>query len=215
METAHTNIDKLLDSLFRNEAGRLVAMLTRLFGVDHLDLAEDVVQDSLVEAMKDWPYKGIPENPSGWLYKVARNKALNILNRDKYKRKYFSHLARELMNAEGGQEAFDHFFSEPEIRDDQLRMIFVAFHPALSRDSQVAFTLKAVCRFSIYEISRAFLTTEDTVNKRLVRARQRSGKRTCLLKFRRIRRSKSGLMPCWRPFILYLTKDTALPVVMR
>lgn len=75
MQTENTHINTLIDRLFRHEYGKLVAVLTRLFGLENLDLAEDVVQDSLVEAMKDWPYKGVPANPSAWLYKVAKNKA--------------------------------------------------------------------------------------------------------------------------------------------
>src|SRR5947208_943086 len=82
------NINQLVDHLYRHEAGKLVAVLTRVFGTDKLELAEDVVHDSLVEALKDWPYKGLPSDPSAWLYTVARNKALNILNREKYKRQY-------------------------------------------------------------------------------------------------------------------------------
>lgn len=82
------NIHTLIDHLFRHEAGKLVAVLTRIFGAENMDLAKDVVQDSLVEAIREWSYKGAPENPSGWLFKVAKNKALNIVNREKYKRQY-------------------------------------------------------------------------------------------------------------------------------
>jgi len=79
-------INQLLDHLFRRESGKLISILTRLFGPENIDLAEDVVQDALGEAISQWVYNGIPQNPAGWLYKVAKNKALNILNREKYKR---------------------------------------------------------------------------------------------------------------------------------
>jgi predicted RNA polymerase sigma factor len=88
MPAGNQNINQLVDHLYRHEAGKLVAVLTGVFGPANMELAEDVVHDSLVEAMKDWPYKGLPNDPSAWLYKVARNKALNILNREKYKRQY-------------------------------------------------------------------------------------------------------------------------------
>jgi predicted RNA polymerase sigma factor len=84
------SISKLIDHLFRHESGKIVSVLTRVFGTENIDLAEDVMQDSLVEAIKQWTYKGIPENPSAWLFKVAKNKALNIINREKYKRQYSS-----------------------------------------------------------------------------------------------------------------------------
>jgi RNA polymerase sigma-70 factor (ECF subfamily) len=166
------NIDQLVDHLYRHEAGKLVAVLTRVFGPENIELAEDVVQDSLIEAMKDWPYKGLPSDPSAWLYKVARNKALNILNREKYKRHYASDVADQL-RAASSAPGFDYLFSEHEVADDQLRMIFTACHPALSKDSQVALILKTLCGFSIPEIAHAFFTTDDTINKRLVRARQK------------------------------------------
>jgi len=163
-------INQLLDHLFRRESGKLVSILTRIFGPENIDLAEDVVQDALSEAIGQWIYNGIPRNPAGWLYKVAKNKALNILNREKYKKKYSS----ILINSEKKYEPdLDYFFSEQEIKDDQLRMMFICCHPALSTDSQIAFTLKTLCGFNIPEIARAFLSTEENIHKRLVRARQK------------------------------------------
>ena len=88
LTSKNENINQLLDHLFRHESGKLVSVLTRIFGTENLDMAEDVVQDSIVEAFKQWTYSGIPENPAGWLYTVSKNNALNILNREKNKRKY-------------------------------------------------------------------------------------------------------------------------------
>ena len=167
------NVKQLVDNLFRHESGKLVAVLTRIFGSENLDLAEDVVQDSLIEALNQWTNKGTPENPVAWLFMVAKNKALNIINREKYKRKYSSDVAHFLQSEWTAEPALDHLFSEHEILDDQLRMMFTCCHPAISSDSQVALTLKTLCGFSITEIAKAFLTTEENVNKRLVRARQR------------------------------------------
>jgi RNA polymerase sigma factor (sigma-70 family) len=168
-----SEIHLLIDHLFRHDSGKLVSILTRIFGTENLDLAEDVVQDSLIEGIKQWTYKGIPDNPSGWLFKVAKNKALNVLNREKYKRQYSSDFAHDLQSEWTAEPALDHLFSEQEIKDDQLRMIFTCCHPAISADSQIALALKTLCGFSIPEIARAFLTTEENIKKRLVRARQK------------------------------------------
>jgi RNA polymerase sigma factor (sigma-70 family) len=170
--TEQIEISKLIDHLFRHESGKLVSVLTRIFGTQNLDLAEDVVQDSLIEAMGQWQYKGVPENPSAWLFRVAKNKALNILNREKYKREYSSDIAHYLQSEWTVEPALNHLFSEREIQDDQLRMIFTCCHPSISPDSQIALALKTLCGFSIPEIAKAFLTTEENINKRLVRARQ-------------------------------------------
>jgi predicted RNA polymerase sigma factor len=88
MNSTQTDIPVFVSNLFRHDAGRLVAVLTKIFGAHNIELAEDVVQDSFTEAINQWQYKGIPDNPSAWIYKVAKNKALNILNREKYKRQH-------------------------------------------------------------------------------------------------------------------------------
>ncbi len=151
----------------------MVAVLTRIFGTDNLDMAEDVVQDSLIEAIKVWTYKGIPDNPSSWLFKVAKNKALNIINQEKYKRQYSSDVKHFIQSEWAAEPTWNHLFSEQEILDDQLRMMFTCCHPSISTDSQVDLTLKTLCGFSIQEISKAFLTSEENINKRLVRARKK------------------------------------------
>jgi RNA polymerase sigma factor (sigma-70 family) len=166
-------INLILDHLFRHEGGKLVAVLTRIFGAENIDLAEDVVQDSLIEAINQWTFTGIPENPTGWLYRVSKNKALNIINREKHKRKYASDVSHYLQSDSTAQPSLDHLFSELEIADDQLRMIFTCCHPVISPDAQVILTLKTLCGFSIQEIAKAFLTNEETINKKLVRARQK------------------------------------------
>jgi len=173
MTAESENINRLLDHLFRHESGKLVSVLTRIFGAENLDLAEDVVQDSIIEAFKQWTFTGIPENPAGWLYTVSKNKAVNILNREKHKRKYADEFARYSETDTATEQTLDHYFSEQHIADDQLRMIFICCHPSIPPDSQVALTLKTLCGFSIREIAKAFLTNEETINKKLVRARQK------------------------------------------
>jgi len=170
MNSAKSNINQIVDHLFRREAGKIISVLTRVFGPENVQLSEDVVQDSLLEALHNWSYKGIPENPSGWLFKVAKNKAINILKHEKNRKNYLAENSSLINEIESN---LDHFFSEEEILDDQLRMIFACCHPSISADSQVAFALKTLCGFGLAEIARAFLTTEENINKRLVRARKK------------------------------------------
>jgi len=151
----------------------MVAVLTKIFGTANLDLAEDVVQDALLEAIGQWQIRGIPDNPSAWLYRVAKNKALNIVNREKYKRQYSAETSHFLQSTWTAEPALDYLFSSTQIKDDQLRMIFTCCHPVMTPDSQIALALKTICGLSIAEIARAFLTSEETINKRLVRARQK------------------------------------------
>ncbi|WP_164674845.1 RNA polymerase sigma factor [Flagellimonas maritima] len=167
-----SKINEFIDHFFRHESGKLISVLTGIFGSDNLILAEDIVQDTLVEAISNWTYKGIPENPVAWLYTVAKNKTLNAIKREKHLQKYISeslytvkaHRETELKGTE--------FFSEQGISDDQLRMMFMCCHPSISKDSQIALMLKTLCGFSIGEIAKAFLTSNENINRRLVRARK-------------------------------------------
>lgn len=167
------SVPTLLDHLFRHDAGKLVSVLTRIFGSQNIELAEDVVQDSFTEALNVWSYKGVPDNPSGWLFRVAKNKAINIINRQKVQTRQAADLTRvfesDVMNSQSPYKVF----SDNDIHDDQLRMMFTCCHPSISADSQVALTLKTLCGFNIPEIARAFLTSEENINKRLVRAREK------------------------------------------
>jgi len=164
---------KVVEHLFRREAGRITSVLTRIFGIENIELAEDVVQDTLLKALQQWPYNGIPDNPSAWLFRSAKNKAVDILRHNKLNQKYSAELA-ECINSEwifGGK--INEFFSENEIKDDQLRMIFTCCHPELPAESQIALALKNLCGFSISEIAKAFLTNEATITKRLSRAKDK------------------------------------------
>lgn len=168
MLTTKPTISNKIDHLFRHEYGKLVSVLTKAFGISNIELAEDVVQEAMIEALNKWSYDGVPDNPVGWIYKVAKYKALNVLNRDKYKKDY----APDIEEALHSESALEDIFTNKEIADDQLRMIFTCCHPSISSDSQVALTLKTLCGFSIPEIAKAFLTNEENINKRLVRARK-------------------------------------------
>lgn len=151
----------------------MVAVLTRLFGVHNLELAEDVVQDTLQQALSDWKLSGIPQNPEAWLMVVAKRKAINLLRRERYTQNFADDIDPFLKSEWTLSYTIDNIFLETEIKDSQLRMIFTCCHPALSRESQIALTLKTLCGFSIKEIANALLTNEATINKRLYRAKEK------------------------------------------
>jgi RNA polymerase sigma-70 factor (ECF subfamily) len=157
----------LVEHFFRREAGRLVAVLTRIFGWRHFDLVEEMVQATLLEALQAWRTRGVPGNPSGWIHRVAKNKILDSLRRDEISRRAMREWASNRPQEETG---LDSLFLDSGIEDSQLRMIFACCHPQLARENQLALTLKALCGFGIAEIARALLTAEETVKKRLQRA---------------------------------------------
>lgn len=160
----------LADHFFRQEAGKLVAFLTRTFGLGRLDLAEDVVQDALLRALEVWSVNGLPENPSAWLMRVARNRAIDLIRRDQHLRLLAPEFAHFLQLREQRQQHSAAFATE--IQDDQLRMMFSCCHPDVSADAQVTLILKTLCGFSVSEIAHALLTSEESVEKRLGRARK-------------------------------------------
>jgi RNA polymerase sigma-70 factor (ECF subfamily) len=166
------NISTTLETHYRKDSGNLVSVLTRIFGPANMEMAEDVVQDAMVEAMKHWKENGIPDNPSAWLMRTAKNKALNIIKRDKYKLEYAKNNLYLLESGWTAEAAIEEMFSDAEIKDDLLRMMFVCCNPELGKEAQTSLILKTLCGFSISEIAKAYLTTETTITKRLVRARQ-------------------------------------------
>ena len=168
--TATTDTSVLLEHLFRHQAGRLVARLTRVIGPSHVALAEESVQDAMMRALLTWPYQGAPDNPAGWLFRVAHNIAIDAVRRDKvFGDKSDAIVAEITRSAAAAAEDPD---VEEQLRDDELRMIFMCCHPALSRDASVALSLKTVGGFSVREIARAFLADEPAIAQRLVRAKR-------------------------------------------
>lgn len=147
---------QLLDRVFREEAGRLTATLVRLLG--DFDLAEELVADAVVEALEHWPREGPPERPASWLLTTARRKGLDRLRRDTVYRDKLAAIAR--MPA--------HPTYEP---DERLTLMFTCCHPALSREAQIALTLRAAGGLTTREIARAFLASEETIKKRIARAK--------------------------------------------
>jgi len=164
-------VSSIVEHLFRHESGKMVAILTGIFGLDHLSLAEDVVQEALARAFQTWPFYGVPDNPSAWIMRTARNLALDVVRREKVFQDKEPEIVR-LMDREGpGPDSV--VFPEQEIADDRLRMMFVCCHPLIPPEVQVALALKTLGGFSVTEISCAFLTTDAAIAKRLTRAKQK------------------------------------------
>lgn len=158
----------LVEHLFRQEYGKLVSSITRVFGLEHIELAEDVVQETLISALHHWAIGEVPANPEGWLMQVARRKAINELKRNQLLKNIQAEGANELKEEASEQPTF----LNEEIADSQLRMIFACCHPALKPESQIAIILKILCGFHAREIAHALLVPEATVLKRLYRAKK-------------------------------------------
>jgi RNA polymerase sigma factor (sigma-70 family) len=156
----------LVEHFFRREAGRLVAVLTRIFGWRNFDLVEDMVQATLLDALEAWRVE-VPDNPTGWVRRVAKNKVLDALRRDKIGERVLGEWAAARATPD---ESVAELLVDAHIEDSQLRMIFACCHPHLARENQLALTLKALCGFGNSEIARALLVAEETVKKRLQRA---------------------------------------------
>ncbi|MEI9911852.1 MAG: sigma-70 family RNA polymerase sigma factor [Bacteroidota bacterium] len=168
-----TNINQLVDHLFRHESGKMVAVLSRLLGLQNLETAQDIVQDTLLQAMNTWGFKNIPDNPQGWLYRVAKNKAVDFLRRRKKFNAISPQYAYLLESEYSLSPTVKNLFLENEIQDSQLRMMFACCHPSIPEESQIALTLKTLCGLSIHEIARAFLTNDETISKRIYRAKEK------------------------------------------
>jgi RNA polymerase sigma factor (sigma-70 family) len=166
-------ISSTLDHLFRRQSGHLVAYLTRFFGASHLDLAEAVVQEALLKAVQSWPLNGIPDNPEAWILRAAKNAAIDHIRKNRelqFDGEDFDRLADSLYDDEGN--AVIATFDE-ELKNDDLKLLFICCHPILSPESRIALTLKTVCGFSVKEVARAFLAKEETIAQRLVRAKNK------------------------------------------
>jgi len=169
-ENKNKKNQELTEHLFRIEYGKIVSVITRYVGVDNLDIAEDIAQETFYKAIKYWQLRGIPSNPEAWLYITAKNECLNVLKRNKRQRSYIddeSILRIDFSEIEGLE------FSDQIISDEQLRMMFACCDPSISSDAQLSLILKILCGFSISEIASAFHSTVETINKRLVRARKK------------------------------------------
>lgn len=159
----------LLEGLFRRQSGLMISHFTRLLGPAHVGLAEDAVQEAMLRALRSWPYDGVPENAAAWLFRVARNVAIDTLRRDRLLGEKTDAVVAEFSRSAAAPIEPG---IEEQLRDDELRMMFMCCHPALSRDASVALSLKTVSGFSVREIARAFLADEAAIAQRLVRAKR-------------------------------------------
>lgn len=167
------SIQQTVDHLFRHESGKMIAVLSKLLGLENLHTAEDLVQDTLLQALTTWSYKGLPCNPSAWLYRVARNKAIDLLRKEKTLRQLQPDLQHQVQSEYALAGTVYHLFEEEEIKDSQLRMMFACCHPSIPVDSQIALILKTLCGLSVSEIAKAFLKEEDSIAKRIYRAKEK------------------------------------------
>ena len=150
----------------------MIATLTRIFGVHNLALAEDVVQDAFCRALKVWKFRGLPENPPAWLMAAAKNRALDVLRRERTARTFAPELGRLLESEWTVVPVVEELFGANAIKDDQLRMMFSCCHPRLPEEAQVALVLHVLCGFSVSEIAGAFVSSDFAIEKRLTRAKK-------------------------------------------
>jgi RNA polymerase sigma-70 factor (ECF subfamily) len=160
------------DHLYRREAGRMVATLTRIFGVHNIALAEDVVHDAFCRALEVWKFRGIPENPSAWLMASAKNRALDVMRRERTALRYAPELGRLLESEWTLRPTLDEAFEPHAIKDDQLRMMFSCCNPRLTENAQIALILQLLCGFSVREVAAAYLIGYAAAEKRIGRAKK-------------------------------------------
>jgi RNA polymerase sigma-70 factor, ECF subfamily len=177
--TATGEAGSLLEHLFRHQAGRMVAHLTRLLGPAHIDLAEETAQEAMLRALQTWPYEGVPENAGAWLFRVAHNAAIDAVRRNRLLSDKTDAIVHELSRSASAPD--DNADLEEQLRDDELRMIFMCCHPDISQESSVALSLKTVGGFSVREIARAFLADDAAIAQRLVRAKSQIRERRLTL----------------------------------
>ncbi|MBV8671909.1 MAG: RNA polymerase subunit sigma, partial [Acidobacteriaceae bacterium] len=163
---------ELDEHLFRHESGRIVAALIRLFGVHNLALAEDVVQDAFCRALEVWKLRGVPENPSAWLMATARNRAIDVLRRERTARTFAPELTRYVESEWTLVPVVNELLGPQAIKDDELRMMFSCCHPRLAEPAQIALILHILCGFSIDEVAAAFLSGRAATEKRITRAKK-------------------------------------------
>ncbi len=160
-----------LKNLFQNEFSKMVAVISKLYGLDHIEIAEDIVSETFLLAAETWGIKGIPPNPAAWLYVVAKQKTLYHFRRNKiFEKKVIPELT-EIRNNDVVNPELD--FSSENIKDSQLQMMFAVCNPIIASEAQIGLALRILCGFGIDEIAEAFLTSKDTINKRLFRAKEK------------------------------------------
>ena len=159
---------ELLPHLFRTEFRKITSVLCKHLGIEHIETAEDIVSDTFLLAVETWTFKGMPENPIGWLYTVAKNKARNHSTRQNL---FTKKISEQLKDSASEESEID--LSEKNITDSQLQMLFALCHPSIPIEAQIGLSLRILCGFGIDEIANAFLSNKETINKRLFRAKEK------------------------------------------
>ena len=161
---------ELIPHLFRTEFRKITAVLCKHFGIEHIETAEDIAGDTFLQAVETWTYKGLPANPTAWLYTVAKNKAKNYFHRSNI---FSEKIAGDIKNTSPQTEQPEINLSDENITDSQLQLLFTICHPSIPTEAQIGLALRILCGFGINEIANAFLTNNETINKRLFRAKEK------------------------------------------
>ncbi|MEO6521258.1 MAG: sigma-70 family RNA polymerase sigma factor [Mucilaginibacter sp.] len=162
--------NELIPHLFRTEYSKITAVLAKLFGFEHIEIAEDLVSDTFMLAAETWGLKGLPENPTAWLYTVAKNKAKDYLKRHTL---FNDKITAEIRRNQSELFEIDIDLSGKNIADSQLQMMFAICQPCIPPEAQIGLSLRILCGFGIEEIADAFLSNKETINKRLFRAKEK------------------------------------------
>jgi RNA polymerase sigma-70 factor (ECF subfamily) len=160
---------ELIPHLFRTEFTKITSVLCKLFGIEHIEVAEDIASETFLSALETWSYKGVPTNPVAWLYAVAKNKAKNLVNHNQI----FSKKIQPQLKQSTEIKEIEIDLSDKNITDSQLQMLFAICHPSIPAEAQIGLSLRILCGFGIEEIANAFLTNKETINKRLYRAKEK------------------------------------------
>lgn len=161
---------ELIPHLFRTEFSRITAVLCKRMGIEHMETAEDLAGETFLAALENWTYKGIPENPTAWLYTVAKNKARNLHKRNQL---FDQKIRTELKHKAVVTEEIEIDLSDKNIEDSQLQMLFAICDPSISTEAQIGLSLRILCGFGLDEIANAFLSNKETIHKRLSRAKEK------------------------------------------
>ncbi|HTB52034.1 MAG TPA: DUF6596 domain-containing protein [Ferruginibacter sp.] len=161
---------ELIPHLFRTEYRKIIAVLCKLFGIEHIEIAEDIVSDTFLAASELWGLKGLPENPTAWLYAVSKNKTKDYLKRNAL---FVQKISPAVKYISAKSEELEIDLSIKNINDSQLAMMFAVCHPCISAESQIALSLNLLCGFGIDEIANAFLTNKEVIYKRINRAKEK------------------------------------------
>lgn len=162
--------NELIPHLFRTEYRKIISVLCKLFGLEHLEIAEDIASETFLLAAETWGLKGLPQNPTAWLYTVSKNKAKDFL---KHRAIFSEKVAPEIKQIHTAETPREIDLSNKNIEDSQLQMIFAICHPCISIESQIGLSLNILCGFGAEEIADAFLSTKEIIYKRLSRAKEK------------------------------------------